>query len=403
MSPVNLASDASQAVERYAALSAAIRRAEASGAALRVCGGRTLQPEPPAGVAALDVRQHRALLAHAREDLTVTVQAGMTVAELHALLAAAGQALPLDVPFPDRSTIGGLIATSLAGPRRFSRGGVRDLLLGITVVGRHGEVFRGGGRVVKNVAGYDLCKLFTGSWGWLGALVEATFRVVPQAENAAAAAVTFTAAAAAEACLADLLRGDLRPASLDLLNARAAARHGLRAAPFTLLIGFEGLREEVDDQLRALPAALGAVAGELQPLAADAYARYCQSAVEAILEFPNAIRVALPSAAVASFIGTLAPRSPDAPVLAHAADGHVWIGFSPGESDAVLAACRDAAAQDGSWLLPHASSPALADCPMLGPSRGDWPLMRRVKSALDPADIFGARSPFDRALRSHGA
>ncbi|MEU0567078.1 FAD-binding oxidoreductase [Nonomuraea sp. NPDC005983] len=117
------------------------------------------------------------VLEHAAGDLVVRTQAGVTMGALAAALAEKGQELALDTA-PD-ATVGGTLATATAGPRAFRYGTARDLLIGITVVLADGTVARSGGKVVKNVAGYDLGKLFTGSYGTLGVIAEATFRLHP--------------------------------------------------------------------------------------------------------------------------------------------------------------------------------------------------------------------------------
>jgi glycolate oxidase FAD binding subunit len=124
-----------------------------------------------------------AVLEHAAGDLVARVQAGATMGHLAEVLAQAGQRLALDVP--PQVTVGGVIATGLAGPLRLRYGSPRDLLLGITVVRPDGVVARSGGKVVKNVAGYDLGKLFAGSHGTLGLITEATFRLHPIPQAAA--------------------------------------------------------------------------------------------------------------------------------------------------------------------------------------------------------------------------
>ncbi|XVQ88383.1 FAD-binding oxidoreductase [Microbispora siamensis] len=115
---------------------------------------------------------------HAAGDLVVRAQAGVTVEALARALAEGGQELALDVPVPG-TTVGGLLATGIAGPRRFRHGTARDLLIGVTVVLADGTIAKSGGKVVKNVAGYDLGKLFTGSYGTLGIIADATFRLHP--------------------------------------------------------------------------------------------------------------------------------------------------------------------------------------------------------------------------------
>lgn len=119
------------------------------------------------------------ILEHAAGDLVVRAQAGVTMDALAAALAEKGQELVLDVPFAEDTTVGGTLATATAGPRAFRYGTARDLLIGITVVLPDGTIARSGGKVVKNVAGYDLGKLFTGSYGTLGVIAEATFRLHP--------------------------------------------------------------------------------------------------------------------------------------------------------------------------------------------------------------------------------
>ncbi|MFI6294332.1 FAD-binding oxidoreductase [Nonomuraea sp. NPDC050790] len=121
------------------------------------------------------------IIEHAAGDLVVRAQAGVTLAALAAHLAAQGQELVYDGPFRDEATVGGLLATGATGPRSFRYGTPRDLLIGITVVLADGTIAKSGGKVVKNVAGYDLGKLFTGSFGTLGVIAEATFRLHPLA------------------------------------------------------------------------------------------------------------------------------------------------------------------------------------------------------------------------------
>ncbi|MEO5874678.1 MAG: FAD-binding oxidoreductase [Streptosporangiaceae bacterium] len=126
----------------------------------------------------LDTRRLDRLVEHAAGDLVVTVEAGMLMADLQALLAGQGQQLALDSPLPG-STVGGTLATAAAGPRRLLYGTARDLLIGVTAVRADGAIVKSGGKVVKNVAGYDLGKLYTGSFGTLGLIVSASFRLHP--------------------------------------------------------------------------------------------------------------------------------------------------------------------------------------------------------------------------------
>jgi glycolate oxidase FAD binding subunit len=143
------------------------------------------------------------VLEHASGDWIARLQAGVRMERLAEVLSRAGQQLSLDVPVPaggDAGTVGGVLATGMAGPRRLRYGTPRDLVIGITVVRADGRLARSGGKVVKNVAGYDLGKLFAGSFGTLGLIVEATFRLHPV--PAATAYVTLECAGTAEAAAA---------------------------------------------------------------------------------------------------------------------------------------------------------------------------------------------------------
>ena len=126
----------------------------------------------------LDMTAVTGVVDHAAGDLVVVVQAGTPMAELQSVVAEAGQQLALDSPYPE-ATVGGTLAMSTSGPRRLLYGTARDLLIGMTFVRADGVVAKAGGRVVKNVAGYDFGKLLTGSYGTLGVITEAVFRLHP--------------------------------------------------------------------------------------------------------------------------------------------------------------------------------------------------------------------------------
>ena len=156
---------------------------------------------------------------HVPADLTVTVGAGSRLADVQAALARHGQILPLDPPHRADATVGGIVAANSNGFGRVRYGGVRDLLIGTVVALADGTVVHGGGRVVKNVAGYDLNKLLIGSFGTLGVIAEATFKIVPLPAARGALVVRCSAAAAFE--IADaFLRTPLRPAALVIEGTR---------------------------------------------------------------------------------------------------------------------------------------------------------------------------------------
>ena len=155
-------------------------------------------------------------------DMTITVGAGLSLAQLQAILGENGQWLPLDPPCPERATVGGVIAANLNGPARFSQGTVRDFLIGIKVVRADGTLIKGGGQVVKNVAGYDLPKLYCGSFGTLGVIVEATFMIRPRPEAQTTLVLTFPSAEKAGEVGLKLTGSDMQPFFLELANFSSA-------------------------------------------------------------------------------------------------------------------------------------------------------------------------------------
>ncbi|MEB3295014.1 MAG: FAD-binding oxidoreductase [Synechococcales bacterium] len=186
------------------------------------------------------------LIDHAAADLTVTVEAGMKLQDLQLHLATQGQFLPIDPSYPKQATIGGMIATADAGAWRHRYNSIRDLLLGVSFVRADGQPVKAGGRVVKNVAGYDLMKLLTGSYGTLGVITEATLRVYPQPETSQT--VILQGEATAIATLAQTLRSSaLTPTALDLITASLAQTLGL-APQMSCLIRFQSMTESVTEQ-----------------------------------------------------------------------------------------------------------------------------------------------------------
>lgn len=155
------------------------------------------------------------VIEHAAGDLTITVESGISLAQVNQFLAPHNQFLAFDPAYPNQATIGGILATADTGSWRHQYGGVRDRLIGISFVRSDGELAKAGGRVVKNVAGYDLMKLFTGSYGSLGIISQATFRLYPIPEHSATVVLSGNPEAIAQATQT-LLSSSLTPTALDL-------------------------------------------------------------------------------------------------------------------------------------------------------------------------------------------
>ena len=217
-------------------------------------GGTKLAWGPPAS--AFDLVLSTAGLAsrveHRHGDLTATVDAGVTLAAANRALGAHGQWLPLDPPEPEQATIGGIVATNDSGPHRHRHGAPRDLIIGITIARSDGEIAKAGGIVVKNVAGYDLSRLYTGSFGCLGVILCATFKLVPVAPASRTVVVepespsTPDALEALEPLLADVMASSLTPSALEAAW-----------PPARLLVRFESVEEAVAEQAEVVVRLVG--------------------------------------------------------------------------------------------------------------------------------------------------
>ncbi|HEX9076231.1 MAG TPA: FAD-binding oxidoreductase, partial [Anaerolineae bacterium] len=181
-------------------------------------------------------------------NLTVRAEAGLTLGALNQILAAEGQYLPLDPPCPDRATLGGILSANASGPLRVRYGTARDLLIGIRVALSDGQIVRGGGQVVKNVAGYDLPKLFVGSLGTLGIIVEATFKVAPLPKVTGTVLASFHELEHACKVASRVLMSPLLPLSIEVLSAGMREQFGESHGPF-LAVRFGGIESEITRQL----------------------------------------------------------------------------------------------------------------------------------------------------------
>lgn len=193
-------------------------------------------------ISVFDLRQMNRVIDLAPEDMTVTVESGLVLTALQKELAKHGQWLPIDPPNPASISIHELLAKDLSGPRRFGYGTIREHLIGMKVVLADGRMIKSGGKVVKNVAGYDLAKLFIGARDSLGIIVEATFKLrpLPPAERLLCREVSDLAEA--KAAIRVVLDSELTPVILD-------AHHTAQARDPVIVLGFAGTREEVDWQL----------------------------------------------------------------------------------------------------------------------------------------------------------
>ena len=190
------------------------------------------------------------IVEHSVGDFTITVEAGINLSTLQNHLKQFNQYLPIDPPFPERATIGGIIATSDGGSLRHKYNGIRDLILGISFVRSDSEIVKAGGKVVKNVAGYDLMKLLTGSYGSLGIITEVTLRLYPILQNSQTIIITGEAEKINQA-IKLLKNSSLTPIKADVLSSTIIKDLKL-GENMGLLVQFQGILESINLQVSQL-------------------------------------------------------------------------------------------------------------------------------------------------------
>ena len=377
-----------------------VRQAATDGAAIYPIAGQTqlgLGNPPIKPGLAVDLRGLDAVIDFPARDMTITVQAGIAVGRLQALLAAENLRLPIDVPHMDRATLGGIIAINTSGPRRLGFGTLRDYVIGISAINDDGGEFKAGGRVVKNVAGYDLCKLLVGSLGTLGIITQVTLKLRPLAAEQALISLGCETEGL-EALLMRLHATRTRPVCIELLN-RGAAEVVFRAAGLTaaesgwsLVVGFEGNEESVRWQVQQLIEEVGP-APELEARVGFTAQPLGDALVGASSEgAATTFKASVLSSAVAGFCRSV-DIDPDRPIVqAHAGTGIVWGHWPAGMTEAraaeLCAAWRDLAAQShGSVVVQHCSPKWKQSVPVWDSVASGW-LMRVIKEKFDPRRIF---------------
>ena len=339
---------------------------------------------PPASLdAVLRTGALARVVAHAPSDQVVTVEAGMPLGALQAALAPHGQWLALDPPWPERATVGGIVAANAFGPRRARYGSVRDLILGATVVRADGTVAKGGGKVVKNVAGFDLPRLLVGSLGTLGLVATVTFRLHPRPEAEATVLCRGVDAAQAWAIVRAARDAQLEPSSAAAVAASDRLDLGVR---------FEGFAPGVEAQaarLLALASAAGLAPDRLDAAAAATFwarhdAARTGGTLRAKLSAPPSALPAVARDALGPLLGELSPSAATwYPTLGLGFVAGTPAGAAPA-ARAVEEARASLRALGGALVLLDAPPEVRAAADVWGAPPDAFPLMQALKARLDP-------------------
>ena len=374
-------------------LSAVMRVAYERRAAVVPWGGGTQQNigNLPASVDLLvRIERLNRVLIHEPDDLTISVEAGITLGALRELTARHGQMLPLDPPLAGRATIGGLLATAADGPRRLGYGTLRELTIGIAVVEASGRISRGGGMVVKNVSGFDMMKLYLGSLGTLAIIASANFKLLPIPRAAATLLCTFGDPAAAFVAIEAIQLTQLTPTAAEYLNS-AALKALDRSGSCALALRAEGLPQAVERHIAELSTLADRHgAADTRRLDREDHATLW----ERIADLPQAAELAPHEALLklttlpfevertVAQIELLAARADArATINARALNGVIYARLRPvstGSLNALLAELPGT-----QWV-----ATALAGVPHWGAPPPGLDLMRRIKAEFDPAGML---------------
>jgi glycolate oxidase FAD binding subunit len=363
----------------------------------------------------LDMQRLNRVVAHEHGDLTATIEAGAALRDVNQALARHRQWLPLDPPFADQATIGGILATNDSGPLRHRYGTPRDLVIGIQLATTDGKLAKAGGRVVKNVAGYDLSKLVTGSFGSLAAIVSATFKLSPIASASKTMVVSLQDGMQLGDAVGIIMASQLEPIAFELQARRSTQRPqspqrtdfsaDARSA-FNVLLRFASLAAAVDAQIAAASAALKGCATAIDVLEGDPEQAAWHDHARRVWNADGAVvRASWLPANVTTVLAELEQITAGAGLSTAAGHtgsatcemiGRAGVGTGLIRLDTDVAAQADAiqqlrtSASFGNVVLVR-GSPALKALVDVWGSHGDrQPLFASLKRALDPNGVLNA-------------
>jgi len=366
-----------------AELSEALRDAAAGSRTIALAGNGTKRrmagPVEPAQIE-ISTLSMRRVIEYEPRDLTISVDAGLSWRELSGILAENRQMVPLDPPYGDNATVGGVIAANTSGPRRRLYGTARDLVIGMQFATLQGKLAHSGGMVVKNVAGLDMAKLMIGSFGTLAAIAVVNFKLMPVPEVERSFLLPFDSIAAAMGARNRILQSPLQPAAIDLLNPPAGATVGNRAWLLALRTGGNAAAADRYEHEFAQLADGAAYENHgqqtlwthVENFTPQFLARHADGAVVRASCTLKGLEVVM-----ASFEG---------PAVARAGSGVCYGYFE--QTDAAVAWLADAVKR--SWKAVIEFAPDVRRQSLeLWPSPGnDFAIMQRVKNLFDPSNLL---------------
>ncbi len=358
--------------------------------------GGTIQPPH----AIISTRSLNRVLAYEPADLTISVQAGLPYRELRETLAEKGQFLPLDPPFDDNATIGGVVAANTSGPRRRRYGTARDMVIGMTFATVAGKLVKSGGMVVKNVSGLDMAKLMIGSFGTLAAVTSINFKVFPRPAEER----TFLARSASPEPLVSLrnaiLKSQLQPVAMDLLNPPAAKLVGLDGSQNCLALeanGNEALVQRYERDWGELARQQGSSDFDtLDPSSAESlwkHVRDFPSQVRAAHSAASILRVAAEPKKLRELVAAV-NKNAESPILIRAAAAIAYVTCPDADAtQRCLTTCRRQGLLAIVEFCPQDQKETLE---MWAHPGSQLSVMQRIKDSLDPGHVLNPGRLFNR-------
>jgi len=348
------------------------------------------------------------------ENLTLSAESGLTLREVQKILAKEGKGyfLPLDPPYTREATLGGIVVTNSSGPKRLLYGTARDLIIGTKAVFPNGDIVVSGGKTVKNVSGYDMCKLLIGSYGTLGILCEMTFRLLPLPEKEATLLIPFARLEEADGFVRELIGSQLIPTSIETLNPIAVkkVKYSMPTSNgyYLVAIGLEGVSEAVERQVSDM-SDIGKRHGALKAEVLDTEQQ--DTFWTAFRDFSKGLSKSDPGSVslkanfliskrgemFGSFEKMAKESGMDCGILSHCGSGILYAHLLPGKhlrakSDALVELIgkltAEAVKNGGNLIVESAPLAIKKKLDVWGQSRDDYRVVRRLKEQIDPAGIL---------------
>jgi glycolate oxidase FAD binding subunit len=349
------------------------------------------------------------------ENLTLSAESGLTLGEVQQGLAKVGKGyfLPLDPPFTDKATLGGIVATNSSGPKRMLYGTARDMIIGVKAVFPNGDIVVSGGKTVKNVSGYDMCKLLIGSYGTLGILCEMTFKLLPLPEKEATLGLSFARLEDVDGFVRELRGSQLIPSSIEILNGLAVQKmsHSMSMPPngnYLVAVGLEGVAESIDRQVSEM-SEMAKKYGTLEAVTLDAekhqafwvalrdFSSRLTDEYSNVISMKSNFLISKCGEVLGSYEKIAQGLGINCAFISHAGNGILYSHVLPGKNfrsrvesfiELIEKMTAEAVKNEGSLVVESSPISIKKKVDVWGQSRSDYLVVRRLKDQIDPAGIL---------------